>query len=407
VKPIRLCIDLFCRGFKIDPSCELEEDARGVRRTRAGLGSGLEVIVPSPRKDHWINVPVTEPFVAATPWTLRKTAKGAAGKYVVVDSRTKEEYPVRLPPEPAWYAKKTSSGRPMTDIGVLQGTYLGIYVGGVCAFWAGQGSQACGFCTTGRNVGDAEVLDKTVEDVVETALAAKAESGVTFVHLNTGYSGESTLDVMVPYIRALKERVGCLVGVQATPAQDLTRYDRLKAIGVDHLSFCYEFQDPEQLKKWCPGKDRALGQQAYFRALEYTSKLFGRAACSGEIIAGVEPLEWTLKAIDWIASVGAFPTVCIFRPTVGSRMENLPSPDPEEMVVVFREVWNACRRHMVPVGLAPNIEVSLIIQPDDAADLVEDGGLADAAWRATLAVAKVATKPVFAKKMRKRAPVTK
>ena len=398
----KLSIEIFCRGLRIDASCRLEEDARGIRRTRAGLGSGLELVLPCPRKEHWVNSPIVEPFVAQSPLTLVKRGTGPEGRYFVVDARTGDQYPVRLPPEPAWYARKTSSGREMAEIGVLQGTYLGIYVGGVCGFWAGKGTEACGFCTTGQNVGDHEVLEKSVDDVVETALAAKAESGVTFVHLNTGYAGDKTLDVMEPYIAALKQRVGILVGVQATPAKDLARYDRLKALGVDHLSFCYEFHDPAVLREWCPGKDRALGQDAYLRALEHCSKLFGRGTCSGEIIAGVEPIEWTLRAIDWIASVGAFPTVCIFRPTVGSKMQHLPSPDPAEMEVVFREVWNACRRHLVPVGLAPGIDVSLIVQPDECGELVDDGGVADAAWRAALAVGRVVAKPVFAKRMRKR-----
>jgi uncharacterized radical SAM superfamily protein len=292
----------------------------------------------------------------------------------------------------------------MAEIGVLQGTYLGIYVGARCGFWHGKGQDACGFCLSGKNVGgEEETLEKTVEDVVEVARAAKAESGVTFVHLNTGYAGEKTLDVMIPYIRALKEQVGILVGVQATPAKDLTRYDELKALGVDHLSFCYEFHDPEVLRQWCPGKARALGQDAYFRALEHCSRLFGRGTCSGEIIAGVESLDMTLKAIDWIASVGAFPTVCVFRPTIGARMEHLPPPKPEDMVIVFREVWNACRRHLVPVGFAPNIQVSIILQPDECGALVEDGGIADAAWRATLAVGKVAAKPMFRRRMKPRA----
>jgi hypothetical protein len=311
---------------------------------------------------------------------------------------------VLLPRAPRWYAASTRSGRAMHEIGVLQGTYLGIYVGGVCAFWAGQGRDACGFCTTGENVGDVEVLEKSVADVVQTALAAKRESGVTFVHLNTGYAGEATLDVMEPYVRALKEQVGVLVGVQATPSRDLDRYSRLRDLGVDHLSFCYEFQDPAVLAEWCPGKARAIGQDAYLRALEHCARLFGRGSCSGEIIAGVEPLPRTLEAIDWIASVGAFPTVCIFRPTLGSRMEHLPSPAPEEMETVFREVWNACRRHLVPVGLAPGIQVSLIVQPDECGDLVEDGGVADVAWRAALAVGRVVAKPVFARKMRLRPP---
>ncbi len=398
MNPVRLAIELFCRGVRLDASCDLAKDARGIRRTRAGLGSGLEVVLPGRGREHWVNVPTAERFAQESPITLAKVD----GAYRVTDARSGEAYPVRLPTEPEWYARRTSSGREMTHVGVLQGTYLGIYVGGVCAFWAGKGTDACGFCTTGRNVGQEESLEKSVDDVVETALAAKEESGVTFVHLNTGYFGESTLDVVEPYVKALKSRVGVLVGVQSTPTRDFARYRRLRDMGVDHLSFCYEFHDPEVLARWCPGKFRTLGQKTYFDALEYCAGLFGRGTCSGEIIAGVEPLETTLRAIDWIASVGAFPTVCIFRPTLGSRMVDLPSPDPEEMVVAMREMWEACRRHLVPVGMTPNIEVSLVITPEEAKDLVEHPGLADRTWRAALAVGRVAARPIFRRRMRRR-----
>jgi len=49
-------------------------------------------------------------------------------------------------------------------------------------------------------------------------------------------------------------------------------------------------------------------------------------AVSGEIIAGLEPIDRTLDAIDRITSLGAFPTVCIFRPTIGSELEGWPPP---------------------------------------------------------------------------------
>jgi hypothetical protein len=397
----RLSIDLFCRGIRIDASCDLEHDARSVRRTRAGLGSGLELCIEGRRGEQWVNVPVEESFAKTSPYLLVKCPAEGGGRYYIADARVDALRPVRLPPQPAWYSLHTTSGREMSRIGVLQGTYLGVYVGGVCAFWAGKGLDACGFCTTGRNVGDAETLEKSVQDVVETARAAKEESGVTFVHLNTGYQGEKTLDVVEPFVAALKERVGVLVGVQSTPTLDFDRYRRLKDAGADHLSFCYEFQDPQVFEKWCPGKARTIGQETYFRALEHCASLFGRGTCAGEIIAGVEPLERTLEAIDWIASVGAFPTVCIFRPTIGSHMESLPSPEPDDMVVVMRAVWDACKRHLVPVGLAPNVRVSLVVNPEDAAELVENPGASDYAWRAALSLGRVATRPLFAWRMRK------
>jgi hypothetical protein len=124
-----------------------------------------------------------------------------------------------------------------------------------------------------------------------------------------------------------------------------------------------------------------------------------RGAVSGEIIAGVEPIERTLEAIDYIASLGAFPTVCIFRPTIGSDMESWPPPSFDEMRLVMRHVYDACRRHWLPIGAAPNIEVSLVVNPDDAALLAErDAGFyCYEAWRRLV---RLAARPLFRRRMR-------
>ena len=62
--------------------------------------------------------------------------------------------------------------------------------------------------------------------------------------------------------------------------------------------------------------------------MEYTAKKLGRGRVSGEIIAGLEPIEATKRGIDRIVAAGAFPTVCIFRPTTGSELESAPPPCP-------------------------------------------------------------------------------
>ena len=173
LKPVELEIELFCLGMRIDESCHVDEDGRRISRTRAGLGSGLELLLPSPRKKIWINVPVVEPFAAKSPFLLVKS--GAA--YAVNDTRTGEHYPVEVPPEPEWYSWKTKTGAEMSRIGVLQGTYLGVYVSNSCLYWNLPASPACAFCTTGRNVGEAEESRKKVSDVVEVATAARDHSG--------------------------------------------------------------------------------------------------------------------------------------------------------------------------------------------------------------------------------------
>ncbi len=101
--------------------------------------------------------------------------------------------------------------------------------------------------------------------------------------------------------------------------------------------------------------------------MEYTAKKLGRGRVSGEIIAGLEPIDATKRGIDRIVAAGAFPTVCIFRPTVGSELENTPPPRPDEMREVFAHLYEACRDAGLPVGILP-IEVSLVVQPEEAAD---------------------------------------
>jgi solute carrier family 13 (sodium-dependent dicarboxylate transporter), member 2/3/5 len=380
LKPVELEIELFCRGMRVDPSCHTGEDARRISRTRAGLGSGLEIIIPAKPKGIWVNVPVVERFAQHSPLVLHRTHD----QYAIVDTRSGREYNVEIPAEPAWYSRKTSLGVEMSRVGVLQGTYLGVYVSNRCLYWAWTPNEACKFCTTGKNVGAAEESRKKVEDVVEVARAARDESGCVFTHFNTGYHYEDRaerekihgLRQCEPFVRAVREQVGGFIGVQAVPVlkPNFYEYDALIEAGTDHFSFCYEFEDPEVFARICPGKAKSVGQKAFFDAMEYTSRKLGKGRVSGEIIAGIESIEATKRGVDRIVNAGAFPTVCIFRPTIGSEMENEPPPDSEAMKEVFAYVYESCKRAGIPIGVLP-IDVSLVVQPEEAEALAESAPL--------------------------------
>ncbi|MGN6184435.1 MAG: radical SAM protein [Thermoanaerobaculia bacterium] len=395
LKPVELEIELFCRGMRLS-----EDAGRRITRTRAGLGSGLEIVIPSKPKDIWMNVPVVERFANDSPFVLEHDA--------VIDTRNGDSNPIRIPVEPAWYSRRTSHGTEMARIGIMQGTYLGIYVGARCIYWSSEIDEACKFCTTGVNVGTHEETRKRVEDVVEVARAAQQESKSVFTHFNTGYHWEDRDDreashglrMCEPYVRAVRERVGGFIGVQAVPVPKrlFHEYDALIDAGTDHFSFCYEFEDPEWFARLCPGKANTVGQHAFFDAMEYTAKKLGRGRVSGEIIAGVEPIEATKRGIDRIVDAGAFPTVCIFRPTIGSAMETHPSPDPEAMKDVFAYLHESCRRAGLPVGILP-IEVSLVVQAEEAAGLVTPT-IASRAYRAKNWALRQLARPYVSWKMR-------
>ena len=368
--PALLKLDLYCRGMRLDESCFVEDDGgRQIMRTRAGLGSGLEIVLPG---GLWTNVPVMETFAKTSPYLLRRDA----GRYRL--TRDDEDVaPVRLSPRPAWYDQRTGSGRPMTRVGTLQGTYLGIYPAQVCDFWLARPQKVnCHFCSVGLNLGVDDATDKSVDEVAEVVRAARQTSGITYVDFNTGhYEGDAYLDILEPYVRRVKEEFRLLVGVQTPPHHDLRRYDALRAMGVNRVSFCFEVYDPDRFREVCPGKAETYGLERYLGAIRYCSALGRRGpshepwVTNGEIIAGLESPSSSIRAIDWMTSVGAIPTVCVFRPLRGTDYEDLPPPRTEDLVPVFRRLYESCMERGLPIGCAPNVHVSLVLLPEECASL--------------------------------------
>ncbi len=389
-----LQIDLFCNGLRVAPSTTLEP-ARGVVQARAGHASGLELVIPTDswlKRELWMNAPIAEPFAARSPYELEGSQ--SAG-YTIRDDRTGHVYAVRLPRRPNWYLRLTSRDVPMSRIGVLQGTHLAVSLNPVCAFWNYEPALKCTFCSTGQPAARGEHPQKTLEDVVETCWAAKDHSRVTFVHLTGGFQGSRGIAFAEPFVRAIKQDVGLLVGLELAPERDLSRYDRLIDLGVDRLSFCVDLVDPEWFARVCPGKARTLGQSVFFEAMEHCAKALPRGAVSGQIIAGIEPIEHTLEGIERIISAGGVPSICVFRPTPGTVMADWPAPSYTDMRRVMLAMYEACRRSRLPIGIAPNVEASLVVNPDDAALLAKRtaGFYAYEVWRHAM---RIAARPVFA-----------
>ena len=372
--PALLKLDLYCQGIRLDDSCFIERDGgRSVLRTRAGLGSGLELILPH---GLWTNVPVTESFASLSPYLLRR---GNDGYRIERDGELVAA--VALSPKPAWYDARTSSGKPMTRIGSLQGTYLGIYPAKVCEYWLSRPEKEnCKFCSVGLNLGVDDADTKSVDEVLEVVHAARRESRITYVDFNTGhYEGDTYLDILLSYIRRVKKETGLLVGVQTPPHRDLRRYEELRRIGVNRVSFCFEIWNKERFVEICPGKNREYGLPRYLEAVEYCAKLSRGMAgepwvSNGEIIAGLERPEDSIAAIDWITSVGAIPTVCVFRPLKGTDYAAIHPPRTDDLIPVFRRLYEACMERGLPIGVAPDIHVSLVLLPEECRWFSDDPG---------------------------------
>ena len=80
-------------------------------------------------------------------------------------------------------------------------------------------------------------------------------------------------------------------------------------------------------------------------------------------------------------------------------MQDWNSPRYEDMVVVFKHVYEACMKNGIPIGMAPNIEVSLVVQPNDAEYLVEPS-LRYYWYKTKLAVMRSAAQFIFQREMK-------
>ena len=408
----RLKLELFCRGARIDESCTLEADTRPIKRTRGGLGSGLDAILPG---NVWVNIPVVEPFAQQSPFLLRKAPDGYS-LWREGDCMCD----IKLPPRPEWYDLRTSSGKRIGDVGVMQGTYFAIYPSDLCGFWKMTPRKNCRFCSVGLCLGQTESESKSVQDVVEAVQMARKHEKITFVHFNTGYyDDDAALDIIMPYVNAVRRATGLLVGVQCPPAIELSKYDRLKRAGADHVSLCFELFDPERFETVCPGKAQYFGAAAqslgsepllnqvrtiaaqhaggrqphpgqlpFYRAIAYCAKLWGRGRVSGEIIAGLEKPKATIEAIEFLAQLGAVSTVCVFRPCTGTDLAHLPPPEPDVLESVFARMYDVCIERGTPFGLAPNIRTAMVHLPAEGAYFATEAKVG-ATYRAYTAAARV------------------
>ncbi|MEZ6007967.1 MAG: hypothetical protein R3F05_09355 [Planctomycetota bacterium] len=358
-------LDLFCRGLRIDPAVQLADGQQPVRM-RSGLGSGLELRLPGADRVH-VNAPVLETFAQRSPYVLVPFARGRGSPGLALEHEGRFLTEVLVPPRPRFLDRRTSRGRPMGSIGVIQGTYLGVYFGPTCSNWKAPERDICRFCSVGDNVasGD-ESTDKTIEDVVETALAARDELGITFVHVNGGFDDRGAyLERYVPLVRALRRRTGLLVGLQIPPLSSASAYEELARTGVQNVSLCFELWDEDRFCDVCPGKARRAPLSSFREALGWCVRGGGFDTVNGELIAGLESIESSRAAVDWLVDLGAIPTICVFRPVLGTPLEGQEPPSTDALVPLFAHAWHRTIARGLPVGIAPGIHVSIVLTPEE------------------------------------------
>jgi hypothetical protein len=150
--------------------------------------------------------------------------------------------------------------------------------------------------------------------------------------------------------RAIKARYDIPVYVMiAAPLED-AEIQRLYDADVDELGMNLEFWSEMSWHTIIPGKQRRIGRARYLSALSYSGALFGPIRARSIVIAGLEPPDATLQAVEALVERGVMPIISPFRPladTVLQDREGLSAQDYQDLYVAAARIAS---KSGLPVG---------------------------------------------------------
>ncbi|MTJ55873.1 hypothetical protein FJR38_26030 [Anabaena sp. UHCC 0253] len=144
--------------------------------------------------------------------------------------------------------------------------------------------------------------------------------------------------------------------IATMPPNDFNLIDELKSLNA-RMTLNMEVFDDDIFTKICPGKTQDYGRQLLIDALKYAVKIVGDKRIHTILIAGLEPVESTIKGIRYLASIGITPIINVFHNDRGSYFENHSRPSYQDLLkiaLVLQEVyqqynlipyWKGCGRN--------------------------------------------------------------
>ena len=308
------------------------------RKGGAGPSEGQLVIV----KKHYLNVPARSWFVAESPYSIAETG----GKYILCRDDA-ELCSVEMPRKPSYYKGITETGIPLEKIALLHGkNCLASTIYQDCIYW--NTPAGCKFCGIGISLAQgATILEKTPEDLAETAAAASRSDGVRHVTLTGGTRADEDASIKhtALCIEHIKKRTALPVHVQICPPRRADALERLREAGADTIGIHIESCNNTVLKRFAPCKAR-LGLHAYRECWRHAVAVFGKNQVSSFIIAGLgQDAEEIIDDASMMAEAGVFPFVLPLRPVPGTMLERMKPPVPDEMMLLYERIVHVLRKN--------------------------------------------------------------
>lgn len=303
LNPGYLKLDLLINGISIHPSA-IGDGSKLEKAISIGIINSLDLILDD---NTLVTAPLSSYFPSSSPYLLKKREnRHFLIKYGI-------EIPVQIPPIPEFYFKQTRSGTIIGKICSFHGDFLSIFPAGKCKLALNH--IECLECEEMMLKGELKKQLKPLDEIMEAVEVCLKEKRVNMVHILTGYvdSEDRGIFSLQPYIRSLRKNFDLMISVDAFPPKINEWIDWSYAIGVDSIRYNMFVFNSEFFSLLLPFRSAVIGRERFLEALEYATTVFPSGAVSTNIFAGLEPLESTLEAIEYLTKRGIIPILPIFK----------------------------------------------------------------------------------------------
>ncbi|MFP3040482.1 hypothetical protein LQZ19_01560 [Treponema primitia] len=274
--------------------------------------------------------------------------------------------------KPAFFDKKTSSGKQMSKIVNARPQRLSLAPYGYCHFWDnGNGCRYCDVFTQTKARKSAEKDNFSIKtdprDISETYKEALKEEGrYTTTCLTSGSQthGAEPFDDEVDYYIEVIQAIGENFTTKKFPIQLIgTAYNEkqlrrlYEETGLSGYTSDIEVLDPELFKWICPGKSEWIGFNNWKQRLYTAVDIFGRGNVNSGIVGGVElaqpngfknedeALKHTLEGVEELAQHGVTVVNTVWIPRQGSYFEHLKIPSLDYYVRLAKGIYDITEKY--------------------------------------------------------------
>lgn len=243
---------------------------------------------------------------------------------------------VQFQRKPGFYNKKTRDGKHMSR--VVQANERGraaITYSNECSLKEkGLDCLFCNINATKDNFGDLDQIEWKNPRQIAEAVREAYQEGYRGYNLTGGFVPERReVEYYIDVIEAIKAETGSddVHGMACVGApQDLSVIEKYKEAGYQHIATNLEVWNENFFKTICPGKEQLCGgRKNWLSALKHEVEVFGKGNVRSIFVSGIEPKEFLLEGIEYLASLGVIAIPSVWKPCIGSTYEGHNSPSTE------------------------------------------------------------------------------